>query len=174
MDITKDPLIQKAYAIPRLRQHIVNKGTMYLYCDYAGFAERNVYGTAVCAVYNRTVRVAAKKLPIERDQGSIYGEMMAIVLSLETLADALLEHRPNNAVIYTDCSRISRLLAQDRFAHPQDEVGRNELLAALRDLHRRYPEVDVQIKYMRSHRKNNHLHRIAHNAARKAADAPII
>ncbi|TYP73096.1 hypothetical protein [Paenibacillus methanolicus] len=170
MDITKDPLVQKALAVPRLRQHIVNKGTMFLYCDYAGFAERNAYGTAVCAVYNRTVNVAARKLPIEQDPGSSYGEMMAIVFSLETLAAAFLEHRPNNAVIYTDCSRISRLLAQDRFAHPHVEQGRDELLAALAELRGRFPEVEVHITYMRGHRKNNYLHRMAHNAARKAAE----
>ncbi|MFC4102582.1 hypothetical protein [Paenibacillus xanthanilyticus] len=170
MDITQDPLVRKALAVPRLRQHIVNKGTMYLYCDYAGFAERSAFGTAVCMVYNRTINVAARKLPIGQDLGSSYGEMMAIILSLEMLAAALSEHRPHNAVIYTDCSRISRLLDQDRFAHPHDEQARDQLLAALAELRSQFPEVEVQITYMRSHRKNNFLHRMAHNAARKAAE----
>lgn len=172
MNSTNRLLIKKAFAVPSLRQNIVNKGTMYLYCDYAGFAARNVYGAACCAVYNRTVSVTAKKLTLERDQGSIYGEMMAIALSLETLAAALAEHRPRSAVIFTDCSRIARLLVQDRFAHPHDEQGRDDLLAALAHFNRLFPEVDVQIKYMSKHRKNNHLHRLAHNAAREAADTP--
>ncbi|MGO4539270.1 hypothetical protein [Paenibacillus sp. 2TAB19] len=169
MDANKDRLIKKALASPSLRQHIVNKGTMFLYCDYAGFAARNDYGAACCAVYSRTVMISSKKLPFERDQGSNYGEMQAIVLSLETLSEALLELRPKTAVVFTDCSRILRILAQDRFAHPHDEQGRNELLAYLAHLNRLFPEVDIRIKYMGKHKKNNYLHRLAHNAAREAA-----
>lgn len=169
MDLIKDLLIKKAFASPSLRKNIVNKGTMFLYCDYAGFASRNVYGAACCTAYNRTVSVTAKKLPVERDQGSNYGEIQAIVLSLETLTAALLERQPKIAVIFTDCSRISRILAQDRFSQPHDEQGRNELLAALAHLNRFFPEVDVQIKYISKHKKNNYLHRLAHNAAREAA-----
>ncbi|MDQ6417978.1 hypothetical protein RB620_00880 [Paenibacillus sp. LHD-117] len=169
MDIIKNPLIKKAYASPSLRQNIVNKGTMFLYCDYAGFASRNVYGAACCTVYNRTVNVAAKKLPVDRDLGSNYGEMLAIALGLETLIAELSERQPKIAVIFTDCSRISRILAQDRFAHPQNEQGRNELLAALADLNRLFPDVDVQIKYIGKHKHNNYLHKLAHNAAREAA-----
>lgn len=169
MDLTKDLLIKKAFAVPALRQNIVNKGTMFLYCDYAGFASRSAYGAACCTVYNRTVHVIAKKLTIQQDQGSNYGEMMAILLSLETLAAALLKCQPRSAVIYTDCRRISRLLVQNYFAHPYDEEGRDELLARLAHLHRLFPDVEIQIKYMSKHKKNNYLHRLAHHAARKAA-----
>ncbi|MDQ0059055.1 RNase H family protein [Paenibacillus harenae] len=174
MDAIKDLLIKKALANPSLRQHIVNKGTMFLYCDYAGFASRNIYGAACCTAYNRMVSVTAKKLQLERDQGSNYGEMQAIVFSLETLTKALLKLQPKIAVIYTDCSRILRILAQDRFSHPHDEQGRNELLAALANLRRLFPEVDVQIKYIGKHKKNNYLHRIAHNAAREAAFTHVV
>lgn len=169
MNFVKDPQVKKAFANPSLRPYIVNKGTMFLYCDYAGFASRNVYAAACCMVYDRTVSVTAKKLQIQRDYGSNYGEMMAILLSLETLKIALSEHQPKIAVIFTDCSRISRLLAQDRFAHSHDENGRNELLAALANLHCLFPHIDIQIKYIRKHKKNNDLHRLAHNAAREAA-----
>lgn len=169
MEINKDLLMRKSFASPRLRQNMTNKGTMFLYCDYAGFSERNVYGAACCIAYDRTVSVTARKLQIERDLGSNYGEMMAILLSLEALKAALSERQPKIAIIFTDCSRISRILAQVRFAHPHDEQGRNELLAALANLNRLFPHVDIQIKYIRKHKKNNHLHRLAHNAAREAA-----
>ncbi|RIX59518.1 hypothetical protein D3P08_05075 [Paenibacillus nanensis] len=169
MNLTPDLLLKKALANPSLRPAILNKGTMFLYCDYAGFASRNVYGAACCTVYNRSISVTAKRLPLERDFGSNYGEMMAISLSLETLASALSEHQPKIAVIYTDCSRISRIMEQDRFSHPHDEQGRNELLAAAARLNRRFPDVDVQMKYFRKHKHNNFLHRLAHNAAREAA-----
>ncbi|WP_337102622.1 RNase H family protein [Paenibacillus sp. YIM B09110] len=174
MDAIKYKLIKKALASPSQRQNIINKGTMFLYCDYAGFVSHNDYGAACCAVYSRTVSITAKKLPIDRDQGSNYGEMQAIVLSLETLSAALLELRPKIAVIFTDCSRILRIIAQDRFAHPHDEQGRNELLAALANLNGLFPEVDVQIKYISKHKKNNYFHRLAHNAAREAAVLPSI
>jgi len=166
-----DLFIKKAIARPSLRQNILNKGTMFLYCDYAGFASRNVYGAACCTVYNRTVNVTAIKLPVEHDLGSSYGEMMAIVHSLDTLAAALAEHelKPKKAVIFTDCSRISRLLVQDRFSSIHDEQGRDELLAALANLKRRFPDIDVQIKYISNHKKDNSLHKLAHHAARKAA-----
>lgn len=169
MDYTTEPLFHKALSLPCLRQHIMNRGTAYLYCDYAGFASSNSYGAACCMVYNRTISVSAKKLPIKRDQGSIYGEMMAIVLSLETLAAAALEHQPKIAVIYTDCSRIARLLVQDYFAHLHDEEGRDTLLMALGAINEQFPDLDVQIKYMRTLKRNNYLHRLAHNAAREAA-----
>ncbi|MBD3922284.1 hypothetical protein H8B09_26245 [Paenibacillus sp. PR3] len=169
MDLTKEALFHKALSIPGLRQNIMNKGTVFLYCDYAGFASTNTYGAACCMVYNRTISIAAKKLAMERDQGSIYGEMMAIALSLETLAAATLEHQPKIAVIYTDCSRIARLLVQDQFAHSHDEQGRDTLLTALAALNRLLPDLDVQIKYMSTHKRNNYLHRLAHNAAREAA-----
>lgn len=171
MELFKDQLIQKAFASPSLRQNIMNKGMMFLYCDYAGFASPNVYGAACCTVYNQTVIITARKLPLERDQGSNYGELIAITLSLETLTTALLEHQPKVAVIYTDCSRISRILTQDRFAHAHDEQGRDALLAALANLNRLFPKVDIQIRYMKKHKKNNYLHRLAHNAAREAANS---
>lgn len=169
MNVTPDLLLKKAWANPSLRPNMLNTGTMFLYCDYAGFASRNVYGAACCTVYNRSISVTAKKLTFDRDFGSNYGEMMAISLSLETLASALSEHRPKIAVIYTDCSRISRIMAQNHFTHPHDEQGRNELLAAIAQLHHRFPHVDVQIKYIRKHKRNHFLHRLAHNAAREAA-----
>jgi ribonuclease HI len=172
MDLTNNLLVKKAFASPRLRQNIVNKGTMFLYCDYAGFVSRNVYGAACCMVFNRMVSMTAKKLPITRDQGSNYGEMMAIILSLETLAAALVEHQPKNAVIFTDCIRISHILAQEQFSHPHEKLGRDELLAALYNLNRMFPEVNVQIKYISKHKKNNYLHRLAHNAARETALKP--
>ena len=169
MNTIEQPMIRKAMSIPCLRQNILNQGTLFLYCDYAGFASSNAYGAACCMVYNRTVTVASKKLPMNRDQGSIYGEMMAIVLSLETLAAAALERQPKIAVIYTDCSRIARLLVQDQFAQRHDEEVRDALLKALAALHRQFPNLDVQIKYMRTHKRNNYLHQLAHHAAREAA-----
>ncbi|MCR2807677.1 RNase H family protein [Paenibacillus soyae] len=170
MEFIQNPLLKKAYANASLRQNIVNKGTMFLYCDYAGFASRGAYGAACCAVHNREVKLAAKKLPLERDYGSIYGELTAITLGIETLASAMLNREPKVAVIYTDCSRISRILAQARFSNPHEEQGRNELLAALAQFNQRFPQVDVQIRYMSGHKKNNELHRLAHNAAREAAN----
>ncbi|SFD51615.1 hypothetical protein SAMN05216378_0280 [Paenibacillus catalpae] len=170
MDLFNNLLVRKAFANPKLRQHIVNKGTMFLYCDYAGFASRNVYGAACCMVFNRTISLSAKKLPLTKDYGSNYGEMMAIKFSLETLAGALMEHQPKIAVIFTDCIRISHLLAQ---SHVREERGREELAATLASLNLLYPDVSIQIKYMSKHKKNNHLHRLAHNAARETALANV-
>ena len=171
MNVINDLLIKKANASPALRQNMMNSGTMFLYCDYAGFATCNVYGAACCVVYNRTINLTAKRLLIDRDLGSSYGEMMAIIHSLETLRVACSAHQPRIAVIFTDYSRISRILTQDRFSHPHDEQGRDELLAALANVNQLFPDVDVQIKYMGKQKKNNYLHQMAHNAAREAAFA---
>ncbi|MBD2872269.1 hypothetical protein [Paenibacillus arenilitoris] len=164
--------IDRACSNPSFRPYMVNKGTMFLYCDYAGFASRHDYGVACCAVFNRTVKVTAKKLPIERDRGSNYGEILAIALSLDTLA-ALPEQQPKAAVIFTDCSRISRILAQDRYSNPHDGQAVAELTAALAKLNRRFPEVGVQIRYIRKHKRNNPFHRLAHDAARQAAMSSV-
>jgi ribonuclease HI len=167
--MNKDIIVNKAFSSPSLRQNLMNSGRLFLYCDYAGFASRNVYGVACCSVHNRKVTLSTKKLMIERDRGSNYGEMMAIVFSLESLLAALVEVQPKNAIIYTDCSRISRILVQNHFSYPHDEHARDELLATLAILNRQFPNVDVQIKYMSKHKENNDFHRLAHHASRKAA-----
>lgn len=143
---------------------------MFLYCDYAGFVAHNDYGVACCIVYNRTINVTSKKLLIEQDGGSNYGELLAIVYSLELLTKALEEHRPKAAIIFTDCSSITRILSKDYFPQPHLENARDEILSSLSNLNNRFPEVEVSVKYISKHKKNNHLHRIAHNASRQVAN----
>lgn len=169
MDYTKNLLIKKAYSKPSLRQNIINKGMICLYCDYSGFAAQNNYGIACCLVYNRTINVTAKKLQIEQDGGSNYGELQAIIYSLEILAEALTEHQPKIAIIFTDCSSIAKILSKPHFSHQYYEQARYEILAAMHNLKNRFPEVEVSVKYISNHKKNNDLHRLAHNAAREAA-----
>jgi hypothetical protein len=171
VDSNKDLLIKKAYANPRLRQNILNSGTMYLYCDYAGFSAQHEYGVACCFVYNRSVHVTAKRILLEHDEGSNYGELLAIQYSLDILAKALIEHQPKQASIFTDCSRIVPILSRDYFSNPFYENARAEIVASLYHLKKMFPEVEVKIKYMSKHKKNNPLHRLAHNAARQAANA---
>ncbi len=170
-EVMTESFVLRAMARPSLREKIVNAGTMSLYCDYAGFAARNAYGVACCTVYNRTVLVSMKPLMLERDPGSNYGEMMAIGLSLDAVSAALTDAdtRPSFAIVYSDCSRISRLLAQSYFADSHVEQARDEVIAKLTVLHRQFPEVNVQIRYIGRHKKNNEFHRLAHNAARGAA-----
>ncbi|WP_169083229.1 hypothetical protein [Paenibacillus sp. PL91] len=169
MDSIKDLLIKKAYDNPSLRQNILNKGMICLYCDYAGFIAQNVYGVACCFVYNRTVQVTAKKLLLEHDEGSNYGELLAILYSIEILTKALKEHQPKLAFIFTDCSRIDHILSRDRLPNLYYENARVEILASLHRLNMMFPEIEVKVKYMSKHKKNNPLHRLAHNAARQAA-----
>ncbi|NIK68143.1 hypothetical protein [Paenibacillus sp. BK720] len=176
MDLNNNPLVKKAYASPKLRQYLLNKGTMFVYCDYAGFALQNAYGAACCTVFNRTIRLTAKKLPISKDYGSNYGEVLAIIFSLDTLAAAYaaLEHPPKIAVVYTDCIRISHLLAQRNHSQTRNELARTELSAALATFNSKCPAITLQIKYISKHKKNNDLHRLAHNAAREAARSLIL
>lgn len=170
-EVVKESFVLRAMARPSLREKIVNRGTMSLYCDYAGFAARNAYGVACCTVYNRTAKLDQRQMTVERDPGSSYGELMAIGLSLEALSAALAETsaRPSIAIVYSDCSRISRILAQSYCADPHVEQARDELLAKVAMLNRRFPRVTVQIKYIGRHKKNNDFHRLAHHAARAAA-----
>jgi len=169
VDSTKDLLIKKAYANPRLRQNIVNKSMISLYCDYAGFVAQNKHGAACCLVFNKTIHVSAKKLDLERNMGSNYGELLAIIYSLDLLSSALGEHQPKQAMIFTDCSQIAKILSKDYFSHLHDEHAKDTILASLQHLKAAYPEIGVQIKYISKHKKNNTLHRLAHNAARQAA-----
>lgn len=169
MDSNNDLLIKKAYANPCLRQNILNKGMIHLYCDYSGFIAQNDYGVACCFVYNRTINVTAKKLPIKHDEGSNCGELLAIIYSLEILTKALSEHQPKFAIIFTDCSRIEQILSRNYFSNPFYENVRDEILDSLNNLKMTFPGVEVRIKYISKHKKNNSLHRMAHNAARQAA-----
>ncbi|MDQ8733547.1 hypothetical protein [Paenibacillus sp. LHD-38] len=169
MNSNKDLLIKKAFANPRLRQNIVNKGIIYLYCDYSGFFAQNNYAVACCFVYNRNIKVTAKRLEIESERGSNYGELLAILYSLEILSDALTEHQPKLAYIYTDFSRIEQVLSSQYFSNLHYEQVRNEIVACLNHIHRMYPLVNVKVKYIGKHKHNNSLHRMAHNASRLAA-----
>ncbi|CAM4293388.1 hypothetical protein FHS16_002359 [Paenibacillus endophyticus] len=164
-------LIEKAYHYPSTRQRLLSKGNMYLYCDYSGFTASHNHGAACCIIHNRQFEITSKQLPIKRDEGSIYGELLAIVHSLDMLAIALAKHKPKLAVIYTDCSRIQQLLASSYFPNPFFRLARDQILSAIEQLQVSYPSVDVNITYMGKHKKNNPLHRLAHNAARLAAQA---
>lgn len=169
MDSTRDLLIKKAYANPSLRQNILNKGIIYLYCDYSGFIAQNNYAVACCFVYNKTISVTSKKLGIENDRGSNYGELFAVLYSLEMLEHALKEHQPKNVFIYTDFSRIEQIISGKYFSNPYYEQIRDEIIASRNHLQLMYPLIDVKIKYIGRHKKNNTLHRLAHNASRLAA-----
>ena len=42
------------------------------------------------------------------------------------------------------------------------------MMTSLQNLKTMFPELQVRVKYIGKHKKNNLLHRMAHNAARKA------
>ncbi|RKP49878.1 hypothetical protein D7Z26_18795 [Cohnella endophytica] len=167
MDFTFPNLIKRAYATPSLRQNIFNKGMIFLYCDYSGDDVHKDCGLACCFVNNRTINVIAKKIAFEHQGDSVYGELLAIAYSLESLGEALSEHRPKSVVLFTDCSCIARLLSKNHFSKPYYEEIRNQITASLMELKMRFPEVEVRAKYISNHKKNNVLHKMAHIAARK-------
>nr|WP_243864603.1 RNase H family protein [Paenibacillus castaneae] len=162
-------MVKKTSISPSVRHNIMNTGMVFLYCDYAGFASQNNYGVACSIVYNRTIHVTAKKLIIEHDEGSNYGELLAIVYSLEQLTTVLKIYQAKAAIIYTDCSSISRILSEHYVRHPYYENARDKVIASLNHLNNMFPNVKININYIRKHKNNNPLHRMAHNAARKAA-----
>jgi len=167
MDFTFPTLIKRAYATPSLRQNIFNKGMIYLYCDYSGDDVHKDCGLACCFVYNKTIHVIAKKITFEHRGDSVYGELLAIAYSLESLGEALSEHRPKSVVLFTDCSCIARLLLRSHFTKLFYEEIRNQITTSLDELKIRFPEVEVRVKYISKHKKNNALHKMAHIAARK-------
>lgn len=168
MEFTLQALIKRAYAAPCLRQNIYNKGMIHLYCDYSGHEKRTDCGIACCLVYNRTIQVSAEKIRFEPIGDSVYGELLAITYSLEILGEALTEHRPKIAIVFTDCSCIARLLSKDQFSKPSYEEITNQITVTLTKLQIRFPDVEVRVKVMNSkHKRNNALHRMAHVAARK-------
>ncbi|MFC5528225.1 hypothetical protein [Cohnella yongneupensis] len=164
-------LINRAYASPSLRQNILNAGMICLYCDFSGHDEHNFCGLACCFVHNKTIKVYAKKVPFEYIGNSVYGELLAILYSLEILGeelrDVLSDHRPKIALLYTDYSRIAQLLSSIHHSKPiYEEIG-NRIAITHNDLEIRYPGVEVRVKYISKHKKNNALHKMAHIAARK-------
>ncbi|QGQ96572.1 hypothetical protein EHS13_17630 [Paenibacillus psychroresistens] len=168
MEVAHQTLIKRAYAIPILRQIIINKGTIYLYCDFSGHDDVKYCGLACCLVYNRAINVTAKKISFEHLGDSIYGELLAIFYSLDILGEVLNEYLPKFAVLYTDCSCITRLLLKNHTSKPLYQAIRNQITESLDNLKIRFPEVDVTVKYISKHKKNNPLHKMAHIAARKA------
>ncbi|SDW20852.1 hypothetical protein [Paenibacillus sp. CF384] len=170
MDSTMDALIKHAYATPAVRANLVNSGMISLYCDYSG-SEQHVHAVACTFVFNRTLRVQAKRLEYDHVLGSDYGELQAIYFSLEWLARALTEEQlhpmPKSAVVWTDCHAIERLLTKASFADARYAVVRDAIHAILERLRAEHPDVEILIKHMHRHKTNNALHRMAHNAARK-------
>jgi hypothetical protein len=171
MDFEHQTLIKRAYASPSLRQNILNAGIIYLYCDFSGHDEHKYCGLACCFVNNRTIKVTAKKVSFEHPGDSVYGELLAIHYSLEILGeelrDALFDHLPKFALLFTDYSRIDQLFSSNHFSKPiYEEIG-NRIAVTLNDMKIRYPGVEVRVKYISKHKKNNALHKMAHIAARK-------
>ncbi|SFS71983.1 hypothetical protein [Paenibacillus sp. BC26] len=170
MDSTMDALTKQAYATPAVRANLVNSGMISLYCDYSG-SEQHAHAVACTFVFNRSLRVQAKRLEYDYALGSDYGELQAIYFSLEWLARALTEEQlrptPKSAVVFTDCQAIERLLAKAYFADVRYAVVRNDIHAILERLGTLHPDIEIRIKHMHRHKTNNALHRMAHNAARK-------
>lgn len=173
LNSTTDKLIEKAYATPPLRGNIVNKGLISLYCDYSGEPLQRAHGVACCYVHNRTIRVTARKLDVN-DHGSEYGELLAIIYSLEILSEALLQlkstsmNTPKLAVILTDCHFIERILSCTYIEKPPVETARDQIMSSLQLLHSLHPTILITVRCIGKHKKNNALHQIAHNAARQA------
>ncbi|WP_239616503.1 hypothetical protein [Cohnella mopanensis] len=168
MNFTSHHLIKQAYASPSLRQNILNKGMICLYCDFSGHEKREDGGIACCLVYNRTIQVSAEKIVFEPIGDSVYGELLAIRYSLDILRRALPEHRPRIANVLTDCRYIARLLLKQKYPKPYYEEIINQIAATLDELKINYPEIAVSVRYLSKHKKNNALHKIAHIAARRA------
>lgn len=170
MDISLHSWVKRAHATPSLRQNMKNSGMICMYSDYSGHEERNDCGLACCWVYRRNIYVDSKQVSFEQIGDSVYGELLAIIYSLEILGDALaeMETRPKIAMLYTDCSCVARLISKDRHFKPQYEEMRNQIAATIDELKMIFPEISVRVKYISNHKKNNALHKIAHIAARKA------
>lgn len=167
MNYHNQSLIQKAYETPSLRQNILNSGMIYLYCDFSGHDEQKYGGLACCMVNAKTIQVSAEKIPFDYPGDSVYGELLAIQYSLEMLGKALSQHSAKSALLYTDYSRIARLLFSNNYTKPIYEEARNRITNSLNSLKSSYPEVGVNVKYISRHKKNNALHQMAHLAARK-------
>ena len=120
----------------------MNKRMISLYCDYSGYAKQNAHGVACCFVYNRTINVTAKRLQLDYDRGSDYGELLAID-SLELLTIALSEHQadplPAFSVIFTDCHCVRKILSIQYFEKPYYEQVSNEIMTALQNLKTMFP-----------------------------------
>jgi hypothetical protein len=165
-------LIERAYASPSLRQNILNASKIHLYCDFSGHDEHKFCGLACCFIHNKTIKVSAKKVSFEHLGDSVYGELLAILYSLEILGEelrgVLSEQRPKSALLLTDYSRIAKLLSSNHFSKPIYEEIRNRITLTQNDLKLKYPDVEVRVKYISKHKKNNALHKLAHIAARKS------
>ncbi|RED57164.1 hypothetical protein [Cohnella lupini] len=171
MNGSQERWISKAYGNPLLRDKIVNAGMITLYCDYSGFVDRSRYSVACCYVHDRFIGISAKRLRMDVDADSNYGELLAVLYSLEILDKWLsdIDNKPKIAVVYTDCSRIERILGKSESPRPHYARSRNEIIIALNRLRDNYPGVSVRVRYISKHKSNNELHRLAHNAAREAA-----
>lgn len=162
------PMIDRAYGIPALRQRLLNPGQMTLYSDYAGDGQRERCGIACCIVHDGRVRVAAEERSFARIGDSVYGELVAVAYSLEQLREALSDHPAKVAVLFTDCSSVSRIVVRERRSKMNyTEIGGriDDLLIMLSD---KFPQVRVHVRYIGNRKRGNVLHEIAHVAARRA------
>ncbi|WP_127529422.1 ribonuclease H family protein [Paenibacillus kobensis] len=167
MDPVQQTLMNRAFATPSLRQNILNRGMIYIYCDYSGHQDRKEGGVAYCFVHNRAIYVTAKKIDFEDPGDSVYGELQAILYSLEALEEAFRMHRPKGTIVFTDYSRIAKLFMASRLSNSRYEEMRNQITAAIEKLKNRFADIEITITYISKHKKNNALHQLAHNAARK-------
>ncbi|REE94566.1 hypothetical protein A8990_101362 [Paenibacillus taihuensis] len=166
--------IKQAYATPSVRAHLVNSAIVSIYSDYSGAAGEAVHGAGCCLVYNRSMFVSGRQLAHDYERGSNFGEMLAIAFGVQLLTEALeqLVHTeaqlPKHAIVYSDCHAIMKLMSQPSFTKSYYEEARGEFTTACQQLQAKFPSIGVEVKYIGKHKQGNPLHRLAHNAARKA------
>ncbi|AZN40998.1 hypothetical protein [Paenibacillus albus] len=166
--------LKQAYETPSVRAHLVNSTVVSIYGDYSGAAGEAVHGAGCCLAYNRSMYVSGRQLTHDYELGSNYGEMLAIAFGVKLLAELLeqltLEEAalPKSAVVYSDCHAIMKLMSRPSFTNAYYEEARAAIIAECEQLKEKYPTIQVEVKYIGKHKKGNPLHRLAHNAARKA------
>ncbi|MFC4779015.1 hypothetical protein ACFO9Q_19655 [Paenibacillus sp. GCM10023252] len=164
-------LLKQAYATPSLRQNILNTSMVSIYCDYSGHLAHDECGVACTLTCDGSVYVQGRREGYPYPGDSVYGELLAVIFSLENLLITLETHRPKFAIIYTDYSRIAKFLQQVHLSKHHYELIRERILAILAEVKVKYPDVAVHMKYIgsnrSSNRRNHALHHMAHLTARK-------
>lgn len=169
-----NPYIKQAYASPSVRAHLVNSAAVSIYSDYSGAAGESVHGAGCCLVYNRSMFVSGCQLTHEYERGSNYGEMLAIAYGIQLLTEAMEQlartgaRLPKQAIVFSDCHAIMKLMSQTTFTQPFYEEAKEAFTAACEQLKAKFPAIGVEVRYIGKHKQGNPLHRLAHNAARKA------
>jgi len=155
--------------IEELNQILHNSEEITIYCDCSVIHGHPIVGLSACFVGCGSTILESRKIYSVYINKTIYLEFRAVRFALENLPRILEEYKkmsfsPSRVLIYSDTQVIEDFV----YNGAGKKAYMREVIAEIRSLLDSLPEnLNVQIRYLGEHKKQNIFYKASHNSARK-------